>query len=45
MIINLHWWEEYVAFPSPDQQRVARQLIVCGADVIIGQHPHVVQGG
>ena len=44
MIINLHWGEEYVAFPSPDQQRVARQLIDSGADVIIGHHPHVVQG-
>ena len=44
MIINLHWGEEYVAFPSPDQQRVARNLIDCGADVIIGHHPHVVQG-
>ncbi len=43
-IIHLHWGEEYVAYPSPEQQRVARHLIDAGADVIVGHHPHVVQG-
>lgn len=44
VIINLHWGEEYVAYPSPDQQRLARSLIDHGVDVVIGHHPHVVQG-
>jgi poly-gamma-glutamate synthesis protein (capsule biosynthesis protein) len=44
VIVNLHWGEEYVVYPAPDQQRLARQLIESGADVIIGHHPHVVQG-
>jgi len=44
IIVNLHWGEEYVAYPSTQQQRVARRMIDWGADVIIGHHPHVVQG-
>jgi hypothetical protein len=44
VIINLHWGEEYVAYPSPAQQKLARELIDQGADVIVGHHPHVVQG-
>ncbi len=44
IIVNLHWGEEYVAYPSPEQQRIARRLIDAGADVIVGHHPHVVQG-
>lgn len=44
VIINLHWGEEYVAYPSPAQQQLARELIDQGADVIAGHHPHVVQG-
>lgn len=44
IVINLHWGEEYVDYPSPEQQRLGRELIDCGADVIIGHHPHVVQG-
>jgi len=44
VIINMHWGEEYVAYPSPEQQQLARSLIDHGADVIIGHHPHVVQG-
>ena len=44
VIVCLHWGEEYVAFPSPKQQDMARSLVDSGADVIIGHHPHVMQG-
>lgn len=31
-------------YPSPEQQNLARLLIDKGADLVIGHHPHVVQG-
>ena len=44
IMVSLHWGEEYVLYPSPEQQRLARSLIDNGVDVIIGHHPHVLQG-
>lgn len=44
LFVCLHWGEEYVAYPSPWQQRMAHSLIDAGADVVIGHHPHVAQG-
>ncbi len=44
IIISLHWGEEYVLYPSPKQQNLARKIIDYGADIIIGHHPHVSQG-
>lgn len=43
-VISLHWGMEYVPYPNPDQQAVARALIDAGAKLILGHHPHVVQG-
>ena len=44
VIVCLHWGEEYVAYPSPKQQRLAHDLIDAGASVVVGHHPHVMQG-
>lgn len=44
VIVCLHWGEEYSAYPKPRQQQMARQMIDSGADIIIGHHPHVMQG-
>ena len=44
VVICLHWGEEYVAYPEPKQQRFARALINAGANVVLGHHPHVMQG-
>ena len=44
IIISSHWGIEYVRYPMPKQQKIARELIDCGAKVILGHHPHVVQG-
>jgi len=44
VVVNLHWGEEYVAYPRPLQQKIAHSLIDGGADVIIGHHPHCMQG-
>jgi len=44
VIISLHWGDEYVQRPSPNQIAMARRLINEGADIILGHHPHVLQG-
>jgi hypothetical protein len=40
----LHWGVEHYRYPAPKQRREARELIQAGADLIIGHHPHVLQG-
>jgi poly-gamma-glutamate synthesis protein (capsule biosynthesis protein) len=44
VVVSMHWGFEFVEFPSPAQQRLARRLIDAGANIIVGHHPHVVQG-
>lgn len=44
LVINLHWGIEYFHLPSPEQIENARKLIDAGADIIIGHHPHTLQG-
>ncbi len=44
VIINIHWGTEYQHQFSQHQQTIGRALIEAGADIIIGHHPHVVQG-
>lgn len=44
VIVNVHWGVEYSHIFNKTQTETARQLIDAGADVIIGHHPHVVQG-
>ncbi|MEZ3165670.1 CapA family protein [Halorubrum miltondacostae] len=43
-VISLHWGVENVRYPSPWQVEFARSLIDHGADVILGHHPHILQG-
>ena len=43
-IVYVHWGEEYESFWSSKQEQLAHRLVDNGADVIIGHHPHVVQG-
>ena len=38
-----HWGIEYTFGPSASQQRLGRQMIDAGADLVIGNHPHWVQ--
>ncbi len=43
-IVNIHWGNEYEHEYNAKQQDLAHLMIDAGADVIIGHHPHVVQG-
>lgn len=44
VIVSLHWGEEFLHTPSPSQIALARSIIDKGASLIIGHHPHVLQG-
>ncbi|MDH3973781.1 MAG: CapA family protein [Deltaproteobacteria bacterium] len=44
LVVSLHWGVEYEKFPTKKQIKVAHQLIDAGADIILGHHPHVMQG-
>ncbi len=39
-----HWGDEGKTQPSAKQKRIARALAKAGVDLIVGHHPHVVQG-
>ncbi|HMO78234.1 MAG TPA: CapA family protein [Candidatus Paceibacterota bacterium] len=43
-IAYVHWGEEYKQKQSSAQRQVATKLSELGIDVIIGHHPHVIQG-
>ena len=44
VIVSIHWGEERFLLPSPQQLQQARALVDAGASMILGHHPHVVQG-
>lgn len=44
VIVSLHWGTEYTGQASQDQRRLAHQAVDAGADLILGHHPHVIQG-
>lgn len=38
-----HWGPEYSPDPNPDQLHLARLAVEAGADLVVGNHTHVVQ--
>jgi hypothetical protein len=44
VIVSIHWGYEYELRPDPIQQDMAQAILGAGADLVIGHHPHVVQG-
>ena len=38
-----HWGQEYTTVPDSRQREWAEFLLECGADAVIGSHPHVIQ--
>jgi poly-gamma-glutamate synthesis protein (capsule biosynthesis protein) len=43
-VVSIHWGNEYMEKPSPYQIVLAHRIIDSGTDVILGHHPHVLQG-
>ena len=44
IIYSCHWGTEYEPLHNRAQESMAKAAIAAGADIIIGTHPHVVQG-
>ena len=44
IIVNFHWGIEKEHLPGTDQISFAHKTIDYGADLIVGHHPHVLQG-
>lgn len=44
VVVSVHWGDEYMDRPSLTQVQIAKGLIDAGAAVVVGHHPHVLQG-
>ncbi|MFH1252869.1 MAG: AmmeMemoRadiSam system protein B [Candidatus Uhrbacteria bacterium] len=44
ILVSFHWGNEYQHKPTSQQVELAHAAIDAGADVIIGHHPHVLEG-
>ena len=43
-IVYIHWGNEFINYPSTSQKHFAHWLVDIGFDLVIGLHPHVLQG-
>lgn len=44
IIYSCHWGTEYAENHNALQQEMAYRAVAAGADIVVGNHPHVVQG-
>ena len=44
LIAYIHWGTEDTNYYNADQERWGREFLSSGADIVIGGHPHVLQG-
>ena len=44
VVVLPHWGTQYTHVAEPVQSRVGRRLVDAGADLVVGGHPHWVQG-
>lgn len=44
VVVNVHWGEELARYPASYQREIGRRAIDAGADLVVGHHPHVLQG-
>lgn len=44
VVVFVHWGDEYQILPNVFQRLLADELQKSGADLVIGHHPHVIQG-
>lgn len=44
VVVSFHWGAELAGMPKPYQQKAAHAAIDAGADLVLGHHPHVLQG-
>lgn len=44
VVVSFHWGIEKAEFPEPWQVALGHAVIRAGADLVVGHHPHVLQG-
>ena len=44
VIVSFHWGTEKATYPDDTQKTLAHTAIDNGADLVVGHHPHVLQG-
>lgn len=44
VICSFHWGLEFITYPNFEQITVGRQAIDAGCDLVLGHHPHVLNG-
>lgn len=44
VIIMFHWGQESSNLPNESQKQLGHYAIDCGVDLVLGSHPHVIQG-
>ena len=44
VVISFHWGEEYATAPLDYQRKLAHAVVDAGACLVIGHHPHVIEG-
>lgn len=44
VVVNYHWGQELATAPADWQVKLAHFTVDQGADVVVGHHPHVLQG-
>lgn len=44
IIYSCHWGKEYSGAHNELQETMAQAAVTAGADIVVGNHPHVVQG-
>jgi poly-gamma-glutamate capsule biosynthesis protein CapA/YwtB (metallophosphatase superfamily) len=43
LVVTFHWGRPYKLDPSPRARAKAHFAIDCGADAVVGHHPHIIQ--
>ncbi|MEF9935352.1 CapA family protein [Clostridium sp.] len=44
VVVSFHWGDERAEKPNKDQLTLGRLAVDSGADLVLGHHPHVIQG-
>ncbi len=44
VVATVHWGEEFVAAPTRAQVALGRAMVEAGCTLVLGHHPHVLQG-
>ncbi len=44
IVVSFHWGDEFMTAPYSYQKRLAKIAVDSGADIVLGHHPHVLQG-